>query len=48
MLGSSAKSLASTAASLLDTSLDPPRDAEELRSAVARRGGRMLIQARRQ
>ena len=33
MPGSPAKSLTSTAASPPDTSLDPPRDAEELRSA---------------
>jgi hypothetical protein len=34
-----AKSLISTAASPPDTSLDPPRDAEELRSAGGAPGG---------
>ena len=38
MPGSPAKSLTSTAASPPDTSLDPPRDAEELRSAGGARG----------
>jgi hypothetical protein len=38
MPGSPAKSLTSTAASPPDTGLDPPRNAEELRSAGGARG----------